>query len=305
MEKIKIKSKQDGLDLYGIILEPEKEAKGIVQISHGMAEHKERYIDFMEFLTQNGYVTVIHDHRGHGQSIKNKEELGYFYEEKAEAIVEDLHQITLEMKERYPELPVYLLGHSMGSMVVRKYCKKYDHEIVKLIVCGSPSENKMASFAIGLVKFLKLMQGDKYRSELIQNLAFYGYNQKLQGKSPNRWISENKANVKAYDQDEFCGFHFTLNGFQNLFTLMKDIYDPKGWKKENLNLPILFVAGKQDPVIKSEKDWKKSQEFLKKIGYQKIDSILYPKMRHEILNEIDHLKVYQDLLDWIEKKDNK
>ena len=126
MEKNKIKSACDELMLDVLTIFPKGEIKGIVQISHGMAEHKERYIPFMEFLSQNGYVTVIHDHRGHGKSIKAKKDLGYFYEEKAEYIVEDLHQITNFIKNKYPNQKVILLGHSMGSMLVRKYIKKYD-----------------------------------------------------------------------------------------------------------------------------------------------------------------------------------
>ena len=137
-------SKQDGLKLHVLLMEPEGEPKGIVQIVHGMAEHKERYEPFMEMLCKHGYISVIHDHRGHGKSIRKEEDLGYFYDESGTAIIEDVHQITQWTKERYGKLPYHLFGHSMGSLVVRCYLKKYDDELDSLIVCGSPSENKAA-----------------------------------------------------------------------------------------------------------------------------------------------------------------
>lgn len=297
----KIVSQYDGLTLEMLIFEPEKEPKGMIQISHGMAEHKERYEVFMKFLCDHGYIVVIHDHRGHGKSIKNPEDLGFFYDDSAEAIVEDLHQITLFLKEKYADLSCYLFGHSMGSLVVRKYIKKYDQDIDKLIVCGSPSENPLTAFAVFLVKFLKYIKGEHFRSYLIQKLAFGTYNKGFkEGNSTNRWISADQENVEQYDRDKLCGFVFTLNGFQNLFLLMKDIYSLKGWQKQNLDLPILFIAGEADPVIISPEKWQESQTFLKTIGYQNVEGILYQGMRHEILMEKEKQKVFQDVLNWID-----
>lgn len=303
MENSKIKSACDELMLDVLTIVPDGEIKGIVQISHGMAEHKERYIPFMEFLAQNGYVTVIHDHRGHGKSVKSKADLGYFYEENAEYVVEDLHQITTFIKNKYPNQKVILLGHSMGSMIVRKYIKKYDNDIDKLIVCGSPSKNPLVDLALLLVKILKAFKGEHYRSNLVQKLAFGKYGKKFQqSKSENVWICSDNKVVNNYDDDELCGFTFTLNGFSNLFHVMKDIYSKKDWALSHKNLPILFIAGADDQVIINEKKWLESQEFLKNLGYENIEKILYPNMRHEILNEINKDVVWKDVYEWIEKE---
>lgn len=302
IENQKIKSDQDGLELEMSIIKPEGEVKGIVQISHGMAEHKERYYPFMEYLASNGYLTIIHDHRGHGASIKSKEDLGYFYEDKAEYVVEDVHQITRYIKEKYPDKKLILFGHSMGSMVVRKYSKKYDKDIDKLIVCGSPSKNTQVGLALMVVKVLKAFKGEYHRSKLIPKLAFGSYHKAIQNPiSENAWVCANEETVREYDKDELNGFIFTLNGFQNLFTLMRDIYTKQGWKLNNKELPILFIAGEEDPVIISPKDWQKAQEFLKEVGYKNVSGKLYPGMRHEILNEKDRKKVFEDVLKWIEK----
>lgn len=302
IEKTKIKSNQDGLELEIMLMKPEGEVKGIVQISHGMAEHKERYQPFMEYLASCGYIAIIHDHRGHGASVKRQEDLGYFYDAQAEYIVEDLHQITTYIKEQYPDKKLILFGHSMGSMVVRKYIKKYDKDIDQLIVCGSPSQNPFTGLALAVVKILKIFKGEYHRSNLIQKLAFGAYNKKIENPiSENAWVCANEDTVKEYDKDELNGFVFTLNGFQNLFTLMKDIYDKKGWILNHKELPIFFVAGADDPVIISEKDWQKAQDFLKEIGYKNVSGKLYQGMRHEILNEKDQKKVFEDVLKWISK----
>lgn len=301
-KEIMIPSDQDGLDLSSLQIMPEGEVKGIVQISHGMAENKERYMDFMEFLAQNGYVSIIHDHRGHGKSVIQKDDLGYFYDTKAEYIVEDLKQVTDYIKEQYPDKPLILFGHSMGSMVVRKYIKKYDKEITKLVICGSPSRNKLVRLALALVRMQKIFHRDHYRSNWIQNLTFSSYNKGMENPtSSNSWICSDTKVVEAYDASDLCGFVFTLNGFQNLFTLSKNIYSKKDWNVENKNLPILFIAGEDDPTILSKEAWIEAQDFLKNLGYANISNKLYPKMRHEILNEVGKETVYQDVQNWIEK----
>ncbi len=296
-EFLTIYSNCDGLPLSTAIFIPEEEVKGIVQISHGMAEHKERYFSFMEYLTERNYVVVINDHRGHGESVRDKNDLGYFYDESGEYIVKDLHQITLYMKERFPGKPVYLFGHSMGSMAVRMYIKKYDSEIDKLIVCGSPSKNPLVDVALFVVRFQKLFKGDRYRSRLIQNLAFGSYNKNIDKPiSDNAWLSSDENNVQNYDSDDLCGFIFTLNGFRNLFLLMKEIYITSGWALKNKDLPIMFIAGRDDPVIVSEDKWNESREFLKKLGYTNVRGKLYKGLRHEILNENIKENIYDDIV---------
>jgi len=185
----------------------------------------------------------------------------------------------------------------MGSMVVRKYIKKYDNDIDKLVICGSPSKNKAVDLAIFIVKILSKFKGDYYRSDFVNKLAFGKYNKNINNiNSKNAWICSNDVEVQKYDDDLLCGFTFTLNGFLNLFILMKDIYNRKGYLVQNKNLPIHFVAGAMDPVIMSKKDWELAQAFLKDVGYQNIKGKLYANMRHEILNELNNNGVFKDIL---------
>ena len=141
MNTLKLKSNFDDLSLGVAFLPAQGTPKAIFQIVHGMAEHKERYYPFMEFLSEHGYACVIHDHRGHGESVKSEQDLGFMYDGGADAMVEDVLLVQDWAKGQFPNLPVYLFGHSMGSMVVRAFTRKYDDRIDKLIVCGCPSNN--------------------------------------------------------------------------------------------------------------------------------------------------------------------
>lgn len=300
-EELYIESKIDKLKLSVAIFTPEKEVKGIIQISHGMAEHKERYYELMEYLTKEGFVTIINDHRGHGKSIKDENDLGYFYDETSDFIVEDLKQITEYIKDKYKNKEVILLGHSMGSLVVRKYIKKYDNLINKLIICGSPSKNNLVNLGLLLTKIIKIIKKDKYRSKLINNITFASYNKNFDKKEKFSWLTTTKEELDKNNEDKLCGYIFTINGFINLFKLTKEVYKLNDYEVNNKNLNILFIQGDKDPVIGNIKKWNKSINYLKQIGYKKISSKLYKNYRHEILLDKCKKEVYKDILKFIEK----
>lgn len=296
-EHLTIYSTFDNLPLDVLIIGP-SHPKGIIQIAHGMCEHKERYLDFISYLNKQGYVCCIHDHRGHGKSVLHKDDLGYFYKDGHIAIVEDLHQLTMVMKKRYPLLPVYLIGHSMGSLVVRCFMKRYDYEIDGLFVCGSPSKNPILSLGIGLTSLIQKHKGEKHRSLLIQRIGFDAFNKNF-GTVPNSWICSHPKVVEDYNNDPLCTFIFTTNGFLSLFYLMKETYDPNNWKLSHTNIPIHFIAGENDPCITNTKKFNEAVHFMKDVGYQQTTSKLFKDMRHEILNEKHKKKVYQHIIETI------
>ncbi len=299
MEIQKIVSKSDKIELEIAIVEPKQEAKGIIQISHGMAEHKERYYDFMNYLAKNGYICVIHDHRGHGASVKQKQDLGYFYSEDINYIVDDLYQVTEFIKNKYKGLEVILFSHSMGTLVARNYLKKYDLAIKKIILCGPPTENKLADLGILIAKISKIFKKDNTSNKFLNKLTFGNYNKG--NKIENEWICSNVETVEKYNKDELCGYIFTTNGFINLFKMMKQAFNKQNWKLENRDLDILVIAGKDDPVIQSEEKFNGLIKFLTEIGYKNIESKLYEAKRHELLNEIENEKIYEDILKFIDK----
>ena len=299
-EKLKIKSDFDGLELGVILTAPQTEPTGILQLNHGMCEHKERYLPFMKFLSANGFICIIHDHRGHGESIRDKDDLGYFYENGDEAAVEDCHQINTYIKSIYPSLPIYLFGHSMGSLIVRVYTKKYDNDIQGLIVCGSPSKNFFALPARKILEELMPIRGEKFRSEKLEQLLLGIFNKGIENPlSPNSWICSDENVVKEYDNDELCGFCFTLNGFHSLFELMNKTYSNKGWEVKNPSMPVYFISGWEDPCRTDDKSFISAVSHMRNIGYKNIDLKLYGGARHEILNEKIKDKVYRDILVWL------
>ena len=280
-------------------------AKGVVQIVHGMCEYKERYEGFIDYLTQNGYIVFAHDHRGHGGSVTANENLGYFGDKKGEAIVDDAALVTDEIRRLYPGLSVTLFGHSMGSLVVRAYIQKYEEKIDKLIVCGSPSKNSLAGFGLMLNGVISAFRGEKYRSRLMANASTGGGDDKFPGEGKNAWLTRDKTVVEKYNADEKCNFVFSCNGFSNLLHLVKNAYKKKKYPAKHSDLPIFFMAGADYPVIGSEKKWLEAQQFLRDVGYKNVTGKLYPKMRHEILNELGKEQVYADALAFIEKSAEK
>lgn len=299
MKTEKIKSSSDNLELELAYIEPKEEIKGVVQISHGMSEHKERYYDFMEYLKNQGYVVVINDHRGHGSSVKNKEDLGYFYTEDISYIINDLYDVTKYIKNKYKDKKIYLFSHSMGTLVARGYIQKYDNEIEKLVLCGPPTKNELTKFAIKLSQVSKYINKDTKPSKLLNKLTFGSYNK---GNTiNNEWLSKSIDNVNNYNEDELCGFIFTGNGFINLYKLMDNAFCRENYKMQNKSLPIFVIAGSKDPVIQDEKKFLELVDFLKELGYKDVTSKLYKDLKHEILNEEEKNIIYKDVLDFFNK----
>lgn len=300
--KTSIMSAADGLQIGVMACEPEAGARGVVQLVHGMCEHKERYAGFMEFLAEKGFVSVIHDHRGHGESVGTAADLGHFMEGGWNGLVEDVRKVTQLVQREYPGLPVVLFGHSMGSLAVRACVRRRDEGYAGLVVCGSPSLNSGVGAAKVLGKAFAAVAGDRHRPALLENLTFGSFNRRFRGeKSPHSWICTDPEVVRLYDADPLCNFRFTLNGFIGLFSLMQNAYDVRGWRPGNPRMPVLFMSGEEDPCMISRRKFLESVETMRKVGYRDVETVLYPGMRHEILNENGKEKVWNDIAGFLEK----
>lgn len=297
-----LSSIHDGLPLSVLSLEPDQPPRAVVQLVHGMAEHKERYLPFMKFLAEHGFASVIHDHRGHGASVRSPEDLGHPCQNGAEGFVEDTHQITSYIKKHFPGLPLILFGHSMGSLIVRAYARYYDGEISQLIVCGSPSRNADAALSAGraLARLQRRLFGGAHKSRLMDVLVFGGYHRKFR-ENLNAWICSDPEVVRAYNESDLCGFSFSIEGYLALFDLLEEAYQKEGWLLQNPRLPILFVSGREDPCLMRPAKFKEAVERMREAGYRDVSGKLYPGMRHEILNEKGKAQVYKDLLNFIER----
>ena len=295
-ESFYIPSKVDGLQLSVMTITPDCAPVGIVQISHGMCEHKERYIPIMEFLASKGFACIIHDHRGHGGSVKSEEDLGYFYQGGEKGLIADVALVGTQMKKKHPGLPFYLLGHSMGSLIARAYLKKLDFTLDGLIISGCPVYVPGCKMGQSIVKFLEAFKGDHGHSKMLDRLSKYKDDGRFAGEdSPNAWVCSNPDILTEYDNDPLTQFHFTLSGYQALFKTMEMVYSPKGWKVTKPNLPIWFISGEDDPCMGSEERFLEAIDILRQVGYDNISYQIYPHMRHEVLNETEKEIVWTDL----------
>lgn len=291
--------------IHGICWIPEhKKVRAVLQIAHGMVEYIDRYDNFACYLCEQGIAVVGNDHLGHGDSVKSEEEWGYVGENGFECMVDDMKKVTKHFKERFPGIPYYILGHSMGSFLTRYYLIKYGKSIDGAIIMGTghqPAPLLMAG--ICLTRVLAMVKGWKYRSALVNKMAFGSYNK---GFRPARtdfdWLTRDEAMVDAYIGEPRCQFVFTLNGYYELFKGIQFISNRKNVDKVPKQLPVLFVSGDSDPVGSNGDGVQKVYDMFALAGVENLDIIFYEGARHEILNEMNRDEVYRDLYDWLNKE---
>lgn len=294
--------------IHACVWKPEGKICGVVQIIHGMCEYAARYAPFAEFLTSRGFLVCADDHLGHGESVLSKEYLGYFNKERSvDTVIADIRTLQLTVAETTEGLPRFILGHSMGSFFCRKYISLYGDDFDGAIIMGSGFKSKLTlNTALFAVKTNALFHGWRNRSKLIKKLAFGSYNKKFKpARTENDWLSKNKENVDAYEKDELCGFSFTNNGYSILFKIIKEACSDKVISAVPADLPVFFVAGKDDPVGDYGKGVKKAKNKFVKAGVKDVSIKLYPDSRHEILNDDCKEEVQKDILDFILKHTEK
>ncbi|MEE1304941.1 MAG: alpha/beta fold hydrolase [Agathobacter sp.] len=292
-------------NIHGVKWIPDSgEYKAILQISHGMVEYIERYAPFAEYLTSNGYMVVGHDHLGHGQSVVSKEDWGFFAEHNPSGtLVEDMHTLRKMIQSENPKVPYFMLGHSMGSYMLRKYLTIYNDNLRGVILSGTGFEpDKKSKMGLRLIHFVKFFRGWRHRSQFIANMTYDKPYKKFDtsGKDyANSWLSRNEENVREYYADERSSFIFTLNGYQGLLEAVRYDCMQENVDKVPNKLPIFMVSGDDDPVGRLGEGVKEVYYMFQNSGKVDITYKLYEGFRHEILNEIGKEEVYEDLLAWM------
>lgn len=298
-------SKDGRTKIHGVRWEPDGRPRAILQISHGMVEFVERYDGFAQFLCEQGFLVVGNDHLGHGKSIVDEEDFGYFAQENGNQVVlDDLYALTCLTKQQYGSLPYFLLGHSMGSFLARQYLCEHGEELTGAIIMGTGCQPRIAAqMGKFLTKRIAARKGWKYRSAFVDNMAFGGYNKKFEpARTSKDWLSRDEKAVDAYLADKRCSFLFTVNGYYNLFVSLEKLTRKEYLIQMPKALPVLFVAGQDDPVGNFGKGVDKVAAQFKKLGMKDVSEKLYPQARHEILQEINRQEVYEDLSRWLESR---
>ncbi len=282
---------KDGLELSCLYSKVEN-PKALVQIVHGMAEHKERYNDLIKFLNGYGYTVIISDLRGHGLSVNEKYPLGHI--ESIDELIDDQMIVTEFLKRENPGVDIYMYSHSFGTCISRNYIMKHDNEIKKLILSGTVGYNPGCKLGVSIAK--KRIKKDKY----MQSDLLFSFTNNLSKKEDFGWLSVNEDNIKVYMEDELCGFKFDVSGYYTLFSSVMNLKKTDMYECKNKDLKILSISGKEDRTTLHTKGIKKVLGFLNKAGYQNTSFIEYPNMKHEILQEKNNEQVLKDILQFFE-----
>lgn len=288
-------------EIHAICWTPAEKPRAILQIAHGMVEFIDRYDAFARYLNELGILVTGNDHLGHGDSVTSRDNWGYFaHRDSLEVLLQDMHSLTKHTKERYPGVPYILLGHSMGSILVRNWLCRWGNELQGTILMGTGIQPKNAVQAGKMIcRLLAKWKGWHHRSAFVDNMAFGSYNKTFEPARTKRdWMTRDEGIVDRYLAEPRCSFRFTLNGYYTLFTAIENLHDGEMLRKMPKNLPVLFVSGEADPVGDFGRGVRISADTFLEAGMRDVDLWLYTG-RHEILNETDRDLVYAELARWL------
>lgn len=291
--------------IHAVRYTPEsREPVCVVQIVHGMAEYIERYEEFARYLTERGCVVTGNDHLGHGKSVGDDKLYGYFCEQDpATVLVRDVHRLKKLTQKEYSALPYVIVGHSMGSFILRNYLTMYGSGITGAVIMGTGyktgAATRGAKFMVGLQK---LFLGSRHVSRFSDRVSFGSYNKRIpDAKTPFDWLCKDEESVRRYIEDPLCGNIFTLNGFQTLAELVYRAHDSKRLKRIPAALPVLVISGDADPLGGYGKGIPKVCEGLRRAGVRDVEMHLCETGRHELLNEPEREQIMETIYVWIQK----
>ncbi|HJB01936.1 MAG TPA: lysophospholipase [Candidatus Mediterraneibacter merdavium] len=298
-------SKDGNTEIHTMEWKPEGEVKAVLQICHGMVEYIKRYDEFAQYLCDQGWYVVGNDHLGHGKSIQAKSEYGFFNARYGNAcVIGDIHTLRLRTMKKYPDVPYFMLGHSMGSSLLRQYIQMYGSGLSGAVLMGVVSDHRKAELLLGkrLCRLLAVFRGWHYRSKLVDKMVNGPFNKRFKPAHTRAdWVTSDRERLEAYVADPLCSFMFTVNAYYSMFSGMISMQRKESVYMIPKNLPILFVSGADDPVGSFGKGVRKVYEKYRAAGIQDVTLRLYTGDRHEILNETDRQQVYEDLAAWLEQ----
>ncbi len=286
--------------LQGKIYIPKGEIKGIFHLVHGMTEYIDRYEHLMSFLAENGFVVCGFDNLGHGKTVRNDGELGFIaHRDGWKYLVHDCVSFGNAVKEMFPDKPLYLMGHSMGSFITRLAVAHSPELYSKYIICGTSGPNPLSGIGLLLAKLVKLFCGEKHYSKLINSLAFGSYNKKFDPDSEYEWLTKDRDVINRYAADKYCTFKFTVSAMIDLMKLLSNSNRNEWFKSVRKNLPILLISGEDDPVGNYGSGVTKVYDKLVKQDCN-VKLKLYKNCRHEIHNDSCKDEMFKDILSFID-----
>lgn len=291
----------DGTSLFVRTWLPDGEPKAVVQLAHGMAEHSGRYERLAQDLTDAGYAVWIHDHRGHGDTAATPEDEGYFCDDDGwGAAVADMRTVTTAAREAHPGLPLFLMGHSMGSLLGRDYVTRYGHDLAGAVFSGTGGDQGLLGKVGQLVATVEgRVRGRRHTSRLMNALTFGDFNKSFKpARTDFDWLSRDPEQVDRYVADPRCGQVFSSGFFADLLRGVNSL--PGLVSRVPKDLPVYFFSGDRDPVGGNGEGVKGVADAFRRAGVADVTCRLYPGGRHEMLNETNRDEVVADLLAWLD-----
>lgn len=279
--------------------------KAIVQLSHGMQEYVLRYRPLAAYLAQRGYVVCGNDHLGHGATSGNTGRDGFFAEKDgAEFVLQDLHTMSDLAREAYPGLPLFLLGHSMGSFFARWYAERWGAQLAGLLISGTGGPNPAGKIGLALTSLLSRIQGPQAHSAFVEKLAFGSYCKRIPNAATGKeWVTGNADELAAYVADPKCSFSFTVSAYHELMRVL-DIVNRKAWAYSlPKELPVFLFSGAEDPVGDYGRGVRIVCSRLKEGGLKDVRLKLFEGCRHEVHNEAPSVRaeLFGDIFAWLEE----
>lgn len=299
----------DGLDVFVHKWLPDNGdlPKGVLQLAHGATEHAKRYEHFAKFLVENGFAVYANDHRGHGKTADSLEDLSYFSDQDNgwDLAVEDMHRLSDHINADYPELPVFLMGHSMGSFLTREYILRYGKELNGVVLSGTGGGLVLL---VKMMKFMSLLmmgiKGRKHHSPFLTELLYGGLKKKIKNRQTDfDFLTRDSAEVQKYIDDPYCGYTVTPEYAYQLAYGISRLYKKKSFNSVPSDLPMMIFSGEKDPVGgENGKDVEVVYRKYLKGGLEDVSLKIYPEARHEMINETNRREVFNDILDWMNER---
>lgn len=282
--------------IHGCEFLPEGEVRAVVIIHHGMAEHINRYADYVKHLTDMGYAVFMHDMANHGKSNQKTELLGYFGENDGyKNLVKDLKTVYDLAKKEFLDKKIIMFGHSMGSFIVRCFDCAYPGASDASVYMGTGGSNPAAGMGKAISNLIASIKGSTYKSKMLDKITFGSFNKKTDKKTSFDWLTRDSAIVQKYIDDDYCGFLFTVKGMNDLVNLNVWANSAECYNTVKKDLPILLVAGADDPVGAYSKGINEVADKMKASGHTNVTVKLFPGCRHEVLNETNRQEVYEGI----------
>ena len=295
---------KDGIHtVYAELYTPKiRSCKGIIQIAHGMIDYVGRYEKLADYLTSEGYVFAGNHHLGHGKTAGKSEDLGFFADaDGVDIVLRDMHTMNKHLRDMFPALPVFIMGHSMGSFLTRLYIEKYPHSVKGAIIHGTSGPVALAPLGSLIASVIGKIKGPRHRSRFIDNMAFGTYNSKFPKKEgDNAWLTRDVESVSGRSEDKYTNFKFTTSAFGDLFSMIRACNSPRWFEAYPKEMPTLVMSGDMDPVGNYGKGPDYVYKHLLIAGCNNVRIKMYEGARHELFNETNKEEVFSDILSWIE-----